>query len=418
MSNLNHWPSNRQSQSDILAQMDELAQNDVAWFALKNLTASYFGGDDVAEIAKEAFCRHIGDNVLHKRGLHLSVDRYEHEVLEMVKSLFHAPPQSSGTITTGGSESIMLALKSARDRALALNPTMGTPEVLIPQSAYAVFNKSCQLLGIRIVQMDSSPNYRADVEGMRAAVNPNTIMMVGSAPPFPYGLVDPISELAAIAQENDIWFHVDACIGGFMLPFARDLGEAVPAFDFEVPGVTSMSCDFHKYGYAYRGCSVLLIRDKELEKYQGFESSNWPAGTYFSKNIVGSRNSGPVASAWAVMNYLGYEGYLELTRQIITSRQMFFEEITGVEGAYLLGQAEGPHFAFSVDDVDVLAVSNNLMSRGWRLNLGTKPDSILLMLSHHHGKIAQEFGRDLNTAVEEARSGIVHSQDDGVYGIY
>lgn len=262
-----NWNAGRRSRDDVLNEMNQARANDIAWYDLKNLTASYYGGSDVAEIAREAFCHHIGDNVVHQRGLHPSVARYEQDVLAMVKSLFNAPENATGTITTGGSESIMLALKSARDRARQQNPQLGTPEIIVPQSAYAVFNKACHMLGIRLVQMDQSPDYRADVEGMKNAITDNTIMMVGSTPPFPYGLVDPIPELAAIAKAHDIWFHVDACIGGFVLPFAKALGEEMPDFDFAVEGVTSISCDFHKYGYAYRGCSVLLLRDAELEQY-------------------------------------------------------------------------------------------------------------------------------------------------------
>jgi len=261
MKNMHKWFSTRRNRDDIAAAMDFARDKDTHWHALKNLTASYFGGHDVAEIAQVAFCKHIGDNVIQQHGLHPSVAKYECEVLEMVLALFNAPKGATGTFTTGGSESILLALKTARERARALKPELGIPEIIVPQSAYAVFNKACHLLGIKLVQMTTSPDFRADIEGMRDAINNNTIMMVGSAPPFPYGVVDPISELASIAKNHNIWFHVDACIGGFVLPFARDLGESVPAFDFSVDGVTSISCDFHKYGYAYRGCSVILLRE-------------------------------------------------------------------------------------------------------------------------------------------------------------
>lgn len=419
MSNKYQWSAKRKTRESIAIEMKAACQNDIAWHDLKNLTASYYGGAEVADIAKEAFCHHIGDNVVHQRGLHPSVAKYEQDVLAMALGLFHAPDGATGTITTGGSESIMLALKTARDRAKHLNPDMGIPEVIVPQSAYAVFNKACHLQGITLVQMQQSPHYRADIEGMRQAINDNTIMMVGSAPPFPYGLVDPIAELAAIAKAHNIWFHVDACIGGFVLPFAKTLGEEVPDFDFRVEGVTSLSCDFHKYGYAYRGCSVILLRDGALEEYQGFHANAWPAGDYYSKNIAGSRNSGPIASAWAVMNYLGYEGYLDITRQLIEAKYKFFAQIEALDGVELLGHAEGPHFAFTVADIDIQIVLDGLMKHGWGVNLGTKPDSILLMLSHHHGAIAEDFGHDLREVLTATREGRAEKISDGkVYGIY
>ncbi len=337
----------------------------------------------------------------------------------MVLGLFNAPHNATGTITTGGSESILLALKSARDRARAEKPEISIPEVIIPQSAYAVLNKACHLLGIKLIQMNESPGFRADVQGMKDAITNNTIMMVGSAPPFPYGLVDPISELASIAKERDVWFHVDACIGGFVLPFAEKLGESIPDFDFKVEGVTSISCDFHKYGYAYRGCSVLLLKDARLEKYQGFSTDKWPAGDYFSKNIAGSRNSGPIASAWAVMNYLGFEGYLEITKKLIAARKKFFYQLEAIEGVKLLGQAEGPHFAFTIDGIAIQPVLNGLMDLGWGINLGTKPDSILLMLSYHHGAIAEEFCHDLKLVInKELSNTTTKSNDKDVYKIY
>lgn len=226
---------------------------------------------------------------------------------------------------------------------------------------------------------------------MRAAITGNTIMLVGSAPPFPLGNVDPIAEIASLAREHDLWMHVDACIGGFMLPFARMLGEDVLEFDFAVPGVTSISADFHKYGYSYRGCSILLLRDPELQEWQGFSVSNWNAGDYYSKNTAGSRTAGPIASAWAVFNYLGRDGFLRVTGGILTGRKAFCEGIGAITGLEVLGRPEGPHFAFRGNGLDILAVADGLMAKGWAINIGTKPDAILLMLSCDHHEGAPKF---------------------------
>ncbi|MES0828142.1 pyridoxal phosphate-dependent decarboxylase family protein [Ruegeria sp. SCP11] len=403
---------------DILDAMDAARVGDWDWFSLKNLTASYYGGSDVAEVAKDAFVKHIGDNVVHQTGLHPSVRKYETEVIEMVKELFHAPENAAATITTGGSESIILALKTARDRARELKG-IAEPNIIVPQSAYAVFNKLSHFLGIEVIQMDKSPDYRADVAGMKAAINKNTIMLVGSCPPFPLGVVDPIEEIAAIAQEHDLWMHVDACIGGFMLPFATDLGYDVPNFDFSVPGVTSMSADFHKYGYSYRGCSILVLRDAELINWQGFEVANWNAGDYYSKNTAGSRNSGPIASAWAVFNYLGREGFLRVTGDVIKGREAFCNGINAIEELEILGTPQGPHFAFKADGLNILAIADGLMDRGWAINIGSKPDAILLMLSCHHHEIADDFLKDLREVVEAVKSGELKAKgEEEVYGIY
>lgn len=414
----NSFPADRSTREAVLAEMDRAREHDWDWFSLKNLTASYYGGPEVAEVARDAFVRHIGDNVVHQTGLHPSVRKYETDVIGMVKDLFHAPDDAVATITTGGSESIFLALATARDRARDLHG-ITRPEVVIPQSAYAVFNKLSHFLGIRVVQMQTSPGYRADVAGMRDAISENTIMLVGSSPPFPLANVDPIRDIAALAREHDLWMHVDACIGGFMLPFARDLGEDVPEFDFAVPGVTSISADFHKYGYGYRGGSILLLADPALQEWQEFTASNWNAGAYHSKNLTGSRNAGPIASAWAVFNYLGREGFIEVTRDIIRGRQALCNGIRAIPGLHVLGEPEGPSLAFTADSLDIRAVADGLMDRGWAINIGTKPEAILLMLSRHHHQSTQAFLTDLGEVVEAVSSGELRARDrDEVYGIY
>ncbi|KIC11632.1 hypothetical protein RA19_06285 [Leisingera sp. ANG-M1] len=416
--NTQRFPETGKPSAEILGEMDAARAGDWDWFSLKNLTASYYGGPDVAEVAKEAFVKHIGDNVVHQTGLHPSVRKYETDVIAMVKDLFNAPENAAATITTGGSESIVLALKTARDRARELKG-ITSPNIIVPQSAYAVFNKLSHFLGIEVIQMQESPDYRADVAGMEAAIDENTIMLVGSCPPFPLGVVDPITEIAALAQKHDLWMHVDACIGGFMLPFAKELGEDVPDFDFRVPGVTSMSADFHKYGYGYRGCSILVLLDEELVKWQGFAASNWNAGDYYSKNTAGSRNSGPIASAWAVFNYLGRAGFLRVTADIIKGRQAFCEGIAAIEGLEILGTPQGPHFAFKAEGLNILAVADGLMAKGWAINIGSKPDAILLMLSCHHHQIAEDFLGDLCAVVAAVKAGSLKARgEEEVYGIY
>ncbi|WP_343211871.1 aminotransferase class V-fold PLP-dependent enzyme (plasmid) [Aliisedimentitalea scapharcae] len=412
------FPETGKRRVEILDEMDAARAGDWDWFSLNNLTASYYGGPEVAEVAKEAFVKHIGDNVVHQTGLHPSVRKYETDVIAMVKDLFNAPENAAATITTGGSESIVLALKTARDRARDQKGII-SPNIIVPQSAYAVFNKLSHFLGIGVIQMQESPDYRADVAGMEAAINENNIMLVGSCPPFPLGVVDPIAEIAGLAQKHDLWMHVDACIGGFMLPFARELGEDVPDFDFQVPGVTSMSADFHKYGYGYRGCSILVLRDEALVKWQGFAANNWNAGDYYSKNTAGSRNSGPIASTWAVFNFLGRDGFHRVTADIIKGRKAFCKGIEAIEGLEILGTPQGPHFAFKAEDLNILAVADGLMAKGWAINIGSKPDAILLMLSCHHYQIADTFLADLREVVDAVKQGSLKARgDEEVYGIY
>jgi glutamate/tyrosine decarboxylase-like PLP-dependent enzyme len=402
----------------VLAEMDRIRAGDTDWTSPKNLTASYYGGPDVAEVARQGFVRHIGDNVIQQAALHPSVKTYEREVIDFTLSLFRAPEGATGTITTGGSESIALALRTARDRARDLKG-ITAPEIIVPQSGYAVFDKLSQMLGIKVIRMSDSPKARADVDGMARAITPNTILLVASAPPYPLCTIDPVAEIAALAARHDLWCHVDACVGGFMLPFARMLGQDIPDFDFAIPGVTSISADLHKYGYAYRGCSVLCLRDKALERWQGFATDAWNGGAYFSKTLTGSRNAGPVASAWAVMQYLGVDGYMRITSQIIAMREAFLSGIRAMEGLEVIGTPQGPHFAFAAPGVDILSIAGALVERGWGINLGVRPDCIILLPSAHHLASAPEFLSDLETIMAQARAGtLLPPSDPSIFGIY
>jgi len=416
-----HRPSLPQTGSAaeaVLAEMDRIRAGDTDWTSPRNLTASYFGGPDVTEIARAAYLKHIGDNVIQQAALHPSVRTYERDVVDFTLSLFSAPKGAAGTVTTGGSESIALALKTARDRARELKG-ITAPEIIVPQSGYAVFDKLSQMLGIKVIRMTDSPGARADVAGMARAITANTILLVASAPPYPLCTIDPVAEIAALAEAQGLWCHVDACVGGFMLPFARMLGQDTPDFDFALPGVTSISADLHKYGYAYRGCSVLCLRDKGLEQWQGFATEAWNGGAYFSKTITGSRNAGAVASAWAVMRYLGVDGYMRITGQIIAMREAFLDGIRSMEGLEVIGTPQGPHFAFAAPGFDILSIAGALMDRGWGINLGVRPDCIILLLSAHHLASAPDFLSDLGQIMAQARAGILSPPPDpSVFGIY
>lgn len=407
------WP-------DIEVDLDAGRAEDTHWTSPKNFSASYFAGEDVFFVAREAFLKHIGDNVTHRHGLHPSVLRYESEVIEFVKYLLNAPENAQGTVTTGGSESLFLAMKAARERARLKKPHITSPEILLTQTTYPVFNKAAHALGLTVKQLSSSVGYRADLEALKQSITDNTIMMVGGAPPFPYGLVDPLPEMSALASQRDIWLHADACIGGFILPFAEALGRPVPIFDFRLPAVQSISIDFHKYGYAMRGCSAVVLRDEELSEYQTFRSNAWPAGDYVSQNMAGSRNAGPVASAWAVLKYLGYEGYLERIAHMLTSTDRLAAAINDIPGLYVHGAPEGVHFSFGSDEVDMIAVGDGLMARGWMMNLQTEPESLLLMLSAQHDtEIIDAYAEDLAEVTDSVRAGrIGRRNSDKAYGIY
>ena len=341
-------------------------------------------------------------------------------MLEFIRRLLNAPVNAHATVTTGGSESLFLAMKAAREQASALKPEIEHPEVLLTHTTYPVFNKAAHALGMKVCQVPRSVEYRADLEALKSSITDNTVMMVGGAPPFPYGLVDPLQAMSEIAEQHGIWLHADACIGGFVLPFAEALGRPVPTFDFRLPAVQSMSIDYHKYGYAMRGCSAIILRDQSLAQYQSFGSDVWPAGDYVSENMSGSRNAGPVASAWAVINYLGYEGYLGRMSRVLDSVDRLTAAIDLIPGLNVHGQPEGVHFSFGSDELDMIAVGDGLMAKGWMMNLQTQPESLLLMLSsQHESDVVDRYAEDLAEVANEVREGLIRRQrNDQAYGIY
>jgi sphinganine-1-phosphate aldolase len=408
-----HFAADGLSAGDIASTMETMRAGDGAWDDPRNLKASYFAGEDVTRVATDAFNLHMGDNVIYGAAVYPSLPAYETDVVAMGLEMLDAPDGAGGTLTTGGTESICVAVKTARDWARDTKPGITAPEIVLPRTAHVAFEKAAQLFDVKVVRMAASVDYRADVPAMAAAINDNTIMIVGSAPPYPYANVDPIRDIAALAVAHGLWMHVDACVGGFVLPFARDLGYPVPDFDFAVPGVMSMSADLHKYGYALRGSSLMLLRDKALEKYQRFESGDWPAGVYATMGIAGSRNGGPAASAWAVMRYLGFNGYRERVGKILETKKYLIDAIQEIGGLTVLGEPEGGHFAFRSTELDTAAISLAMNNRGWMLARGEDPAAIILLLNFRHGEIADDFLADLRAAIDDVASGRIEAPAEG-----
>ncbi len=408
-----HFAREGLSRSHIQDLLVSGRKGDLDWRDPKNLQASYFAGDDVVSVAADAYNLYMGDNQIYGPAFYPSLPRLEAEVVTMVKEMLNAPAGAGGSITTGGTESITMAVKTARDWAREHKPGAAAPEILAAESAHPAFSKAAAHLGLEVVRIPVGPDYAADPAAMAAAVNENTVMIMGSAPPYPIGVVDPIEVLGAIAAEHDLWMHVDACGGGFFLPFVEALGEPVPCFDFRVDAVNSMSVDLHKYGYANRGSSSLLLRDAALERYQRFNHDAWSGGAYSTLNFVGSRAGGPVASAWAVMRYLGFDGYAERVRAILKAKRRFIEGIRGIEEICVLGDPQGGHFSIgSTGQLDINAVAEGLLAKGWRMGRMRRPPALLLLLNHTHGAVAEEFLNDLAVTVDAVKAGHIRAAGD------
>lgn len=290
------------SHEDVLSRMREMRAEDARWQEGRTWSLVYNAGEDIRRLVAEAYTEFMSENGLSPLAFP-SLRRFESEVLAIGAELFHGDT-AAGTLTSGGTESILMAVKTARDLARA-ERGITEPEMVLPASVHPAFQKAAHYFGVKAVNVPLGPDFRADVEAMRAAVGPRTVLVVGSAPAYPQGVVDPIRELAAMAQEKGVLFHVDACLGGFLLPFAKKLGHAIPDFDFAVPGVTSLSADLHKYGYAAKGASLVLYRTPELRRHQFFTYADWSGGIYASPSMAGTRpgapspRPGPSSSTWA-----------------------------------------------------------------------------------------------------------------------
>jgi glutamate/tyrosine decarboxylase-like PLP-dependent enzyme len=396
------FPVERRSKDEILAEMRAARDHDVRWRSGRVFSLVFHAGEEVEDLLQEAFTLFFAENGLNPAAFP-SLRKFETEVVAMSASLLGGDDQVAGTMTSGGTESLLLAVKTARDWARAHRPEVQAPEMVLPVTGHPALDKAAHYFGVKAVHVPVGDDYRARPEAMQAAITSNTILMVGSAPSYPQGVVDPIVELAAIARAEGLLFHVDACVGGFTLPFARALGHRVPEFDLRVPGVTSLSADLHKYGYAAKGASVILYRTRELRRFQFFIYTDWPGGIYPSPALSGTRPGGPIAAAWAVLNYLGWEGYKEITRQVLETTQKLQEGIAAIPGIKVLGSPDASVFAIGSDGVDVYEVADELALRGWYFDRQHFPASLHVTVTYAHAPVVDALLADLAASVAAVR---------------
>ncbi len=370
--------------------------------------AVYHGDPDHIDFLNRVYGLASQANPLHA-DLWPSATKFEAEIVAMTARLLGgkqtdpADVRVCGTVTSGGTESILLAMKTYRDRALARDSS-AKPQVIAPSSAHAAFDKAAEIFGIELVRIPVAADYRADTGAMADAITERTVALVGSAPCFPHGVIDPIEALSEIALERGVGLHVDACLGGFLLPWAERLGYPVPPFDFRLPGVSSMSADTHKYGYAAKGTSVVLYRGAELRRFQYFVTTDWPGGLYFSPTFAGSRPGALSAQCWAAMISIGESGYLEAAKRILSTAETLKKAIIDIPELRLIGD---PLFvlAFTSPLVDVYRVLDEMTRRGWNLNGLQAPPSLHLCVTLRHTLpgVAERFANDLRASVNEVR---------------
>jgi glutamate/tyrosine decarboxylase-like PLP-dependent enzyme len=382
---------------EVLDRMRERKREDADWQGGRTWSLVYPAGEDVDAVLRAANELYVYENALNPFRFP-SLAEMEKEICEMTRDLLHAPEGAGGTLTSGGTESILMSVKAARNRARE-ERGIQHPEMITPISAHPAFAKAAEYLGLKLRQAPLAEDLRVDVEAVRSLVTEQTVLIVGSAPNYPHGMIDPIPELAAIAMEAGASFHTDACVGGFLLPFLEKLGHDVPPWDFRVEGVTTISADVHKYGFSTKGASVISHRDKSMLRHQIFLFDQWPGGLYGSPALAGARPAAPIAAAWAVMNYLGEEGYLRLAGKTLRNAQLLREGIEAIEGLAMVGDPPVTIQAFHSETLDIMGIGDVMDDRGWHLDRQKDPDALHMMVSPEHEKIIEPFLEDLRSAV-------------------
>lgn len=384
--------------------------------------AVYHGDAEHIEFLNKVYALHSQSNPLHS-DLWPSTAKYESEIVSMTAGMLGGDAgggtgEVCGVVSSGGTESILLAMKTYRDRARD-RKKIARPEMIVPVTAHAAFDKAARYFNIKIIHIPVDESFRADVAEARRALSRNTIVVAGSAPSFPHGVIDPIQELSEMARERKIGFHTDACLGGFVLPWAEKLGYPVPPFDFRLPGVTSISADTHKYGYAAKGTSVILYRDNNLRRYQYFKATDWPGGLYFSPTFAGSRPGALSAACWAAMAAMGEEGYLRATQRILETAAVIKKGIQALPDLHILGDPLWV-VAFASKTLDIYRIMEYMTKGQWSLNGLHLPPCVHLCVTLRHTApgVAERFISDLEAAVSHVRR---HPAEKGtmapVYGL-
>lgn len=391
--------------AELLERMNVLREGDVDWQQHRAFSLVFHHTDDHTEFLKEVYTLFFAENGLNPMAFK-SLKTFEHDVVRMTASLLNGGQEAVGAMTSGGTESIMLAVRTYRDRARREKPWIKKPEIVVPLSGHVAFDKAGDYFDVKIVHAPLQEDFRADVKAVDARINDRTIALVGSAPSYPQGVIDPIEELASIAQRCDLGMHVDACIGGFFLPWAEKLGYPIPPFDFRVPGVTSMSADLHKYGYAAKGASTVLYRSMDYLRHQFFAYVDWPGGVYASASMPGTRPGGCLAAAWASLQTLGEDGFLRNAEIVMNATKHFIDGINAIPELEVLGQPAMSVFAYhpTTKGLSCYAIADHLEAKGWHIDRQHKPECIHLMINPGHAQIADAYLDDLRDAVDYVKT--------------
>jgi len=397
------------SKDEILARLEVFRERDLPWRSGRVLAYTYDPGAEAEQTSKAAYLSYLSENGLDPTSFPSLVE-IERNVVRTVINLLQGDSEVVGNFTSGGTESLLLAVKTARDYARATRPEITQPEMIVPITAHSAFHKAAQYFDVKAVIVDVDPvTFKADVAATRAAITPNTILLVGSAPGYGHGVVDPIPELGQLALEHDLLLHVDGCVGGFHFAIMRRMGiYQGPAYDFSVPGVSSISTDLHKYGYALKGASTIMYRNKALRKFQIFSCARATTYALVNATVLSTKSGGPVAAAYATLHFLGESGYQRIVEPVMEATRQLVDGVNAIPGLRVLGTPDMCMFSFTADDFNIFQLSDAVTKRGWyiqpQFSAGVSPANMHITVNQNTIGVVDEFLAVLRDAAEEVRN--------------
>ena len=409
------FPEKGKSKQDILGTIDGFSGRDADWKKGRTFSLVFYPGEEVGDLVRQAYQRYFFENGLNPT-VFKSLNRMENEVVSMTANLLHAPDTAAGNMTSGGTESIICAVKAAKKYAQTKNPNITRPNVVVPETIHPAFYKAADYFDIEVrAAKGHGESLLPDVNEMRQLIDTNTVLIAGSAPAYPHGIIDPLEEISKLAVEKGLWMHVDACVGGYMLPFLEQIGEPIPVFDFRLTGVSSISLDLHKYGYAAKGSSVVLYRNSEFRKHQFYVHTSWAGGLYASPSVSGTRPGGAIASSWAVLNHMGKDGYRKFAKLTLDAARKIQHAVNTTPSLKVVGNPLLTVFSFTSNgNIDIYRLGDELTALGWHLDRQLTPPSLHLTVSYGNVAFADEFVRDLAIAVGKVNENTMANLGDKI----
>lgn len=397
-------PEHGRPYEEILQELDACAAGDPAYKDGKTWSLVYYKDEEYGQFLSRAHEKFMSANGLNPTAFK-SLKQFENEIVAFTAELLHAGDGAAGCVTSCGTESCMLAVKTYRDLARKKRG-IRHPEIILARTAHVAWFKGAEYFGVRVRVVPVDKDMKIDIRAVRRKINRNTCMLLGSAPEYPHGIIDDIAALGALGEKYDIPVHVDACVGGYLLPFMVQAGAEVPPFDFSVPGVMSMSADIHKYGFAAKGCSCIVYRTPELFRYQCFVHPDWPGGLFASPAFLGTRNGGAYAAAWAAMQAHGRQGYIENAKKTMQTADRFREKLREIPELAIIGDPICSLVAYRSTDpynVNIFAVGDYMQQKGWHIDRLQHPDGLHAMITPSHEKVLDSYFEDLREAVDFVR---------------